>query len=127
VKYIHRLVLAIGVLLAALSAGAFAAYPERIVRIVVPFAPGGGTDAIARALAHVRGIRQMIAQEGRIIGERHQDEDGNEIGHPEPGGAMPKKIRRPPARKTVAHEQARNEEHAGHEEAVVEHAGAVFS
>jgi tripartite-type tricarboxylate transporter receptor subunit TctC len=70
------LLLFAAVLLAALSADrALAAYPERVIRIIVPFAPGGGTDVVARTLAQemARDLRAGIVIEnkpgaGTIIG-----------------------------------------------------------
>jgi tripartite-type tricarboxylate transporter receptor subunit TctC len=68
------LVLAACALLATMPA-ASAGYPERIVKIVVPFAPGGGTDVIARTLAQemAKDLGQSVIIEnkpgaGTIIG-----------------------------------------------------------
>jgi len=44
----------------ALFSPAWAGYPDHPVRLVVPFAPGGGTDAIARALSV--GMTQALGQ-----------------------------------------------------------------
>ena len=48
-RLVALFVLATTVLLSGIPA--FAAYPDRVIKIIVPFAPGGGTDAIARVLA----------------------------------------------------------------------------
>jgi len=57
------------------NGSASAAYPDRVVKIVVPFAPGGGTDLVARALAQEMaknlGVNVLIENKpgaGTIIG-----------------------------------------------------------
>jgi tripartite-type tricarboxylate transporter receptor subunit TctC len=50
----------IGLGLAILVSSAHAQYPDKPVRIVVPFAPGGGTDLIARTLG--QGMSQALGQ-----------------------------------------------------------------
>jgi tripartite-type tricarboxylate transporter receptor subunit TctC len=58
-SFLARLGLALGAAAFAASS-AVAAFPDKPVRLVVPFAPGGGTDAIARTLAV--GMGQALGQ-----------------------------------------------------------------
>jgi tripartite-type tricarboxylate transporter receptor subunit TctC len=50
----------LGFVLTMVFAIANAAYPEKPIRIVVPFAPGGGTDLVARTLG--QGMAQVLGQ-----------------------------------------------------------------
>lgn len=61
-KYLKNICLAAAAVIAVLPAGvAFAQYPESPVRMIVPYAPGGGTDTFARRLAAQLG--QHLGQE----------------------------------------------------------------
>jgi tripartite-type tricarboxylate transporter receptor subunit TctC len=56
----HRWHAYIGLISLVIFGMANAAYPEKPIRLVVPFAPGGGTDLIARTLG--QGMAQVLGQ-----------------------------------------------------------------
>jgi hypothetical protein len=62
----------------------------------------------------------MVAQERRVIRDRYQHEDRDQQRHPQAPRAMAQVTYRIPAREAVMNEQSRDQEHEGHEEAVVE-------
>lgn len=61
--------------LALACASAFPAYPDKPVRLIVPWAPGGSTDAIARALA-----QRMSLSMGQSVLVDNRSGAGSQIG-----------------------------------------------
>ena len=60
--------LLIAVLSAALSFAAFAEYPDRPIKLIVPFAAGAGTDAVARFTAQKleEQLKQPVVVDNRV-------------------------------------------------------------
>src|SRR5687767_5255258 len=77
-KHFKRLFTCAVAAFACVAAPAFAAYPDKTVKIVVPYPPGGTTDILARFIAQELGtkLKQSFIVENRggasgAIGSQH--------------------------------------------------------
>ena len=65
--FVRRSAVALALLAAVLPGATHAAYPERAITLIVPFAPGGPTDVVARivSVAFQKALGQSIVVENR--------------------------------------------------------------
>ena len=77
--------LTIGLLLGICTAAALAAYPDRPIRILLGFAPGGGSEILLRALTPALG--EMLGQHDEsIAGAATSDERAERLPEIAPAG-----------------------------------------
>jgi tripartite-type tricarboxylate transporter receptor subunit TctC len=81
---VRTLVLLMSVLVGAASARAATDYPNRPVRVIVPFAPGGSLDMLARTIG--RGLAERLGQQ--FVVENRSGAGGN-LGHDAVAKARP--------------------------------------
>ncbi len=72
-KYLSRVSVTILMLLALPAVALAGAYPEKPVRLVLPYGPGGGTDVVARPLAHFMSERTGV----QFIADNRGGANGN--------------------------------------------------
>jgi len=80
----RRLLNAAGSALALSSIGAFAAFPERFIRLIVRFAPGGNADIVARLMAE-----GMAASLGQPVVVENKPGAGGSLGAEQVARAAP--------------------------------------
>jgi tripartite-type tricarboxylate transporter receptor subunit TctC len=73
VKALKAIATAIALATCAAAGAAHAAFPEKTVRIIVPFPPGGATDVVARAL----GQRLSVVWKQQVIVDNRPGAGGN--------------------------------------------------
>src|SRR5690606_31364867 len=81
-----KLAMALSVAAAGVASAAHAAYPERPINMIVSYAPGGGTDLVARALAPF--IEKHLGNKARIV-VVNRPGAGGEIGFAEVARSKP--------------------------------------
>ena len=85
-RKLTKFAMGVSIVAAGLASAAHAAYPERPINMIVSYAPGGGTDLVARALAPF--IEKHLGNNARIV-VVNRPGAGGEIGFAEVARSKP--------------------------------------